>query len=114
MFGAFFVPRSPVHGRQIPAKKNGSLSGRSNHRHSTAPLGVFLSGSEKAVAGTMQRCSRSSQLRHWLFLSVRKFEPQLEALGLREAEVLEAVGEEVAWEEVASAWDRAAVREALH
>ncbi len=49
----------PVHGRQIPAKKNGSLSARSNHRHSTAPLGVFLSGSEKAIAGTMQRCSRS-------------------------------------------------------
>ena len=52
MLGVFFVPRSPVQGRQIPAKKNGCLSARSNQRHTTAPFGVFLSGSEKAVAGT--------------------------------------------------------------
>lgn len=34
--------------------------------------------------------------------------------GLNEAEVPEAVGEAAAWEEVAPAWDRAGVREALH
>ena len=50
MLGAFLVPRSPVQDRQIPAKKKGCLSARSNQRHSTAPFGVFLSGSENAVA----------------------------------------------------------------
>src|SRR6478752_7033574 len=79
LLGAFLVPRSPLQGRQIPAKKTGSLSARSNQRHSTAPLGVFLSGSANAVAGTMQRYSRSSHGRHWLFFSVRKFVPQLAA-----------------------------------
>src|SRR6185437_11568981 len=75
--GVFFVPRSPVHGRQIPAKQNGSPSARLNHRHIMLPLGVFLSGSAKAIACTTHRCSRLSQDRHWLFLSVRKFVPQL-------------------------------------
>jgi len=49
--------RQPLQGRQIPAKKKGCLSARSNQRHTMAPFGVFLSGSEKAVAGTTQRCS---------------------------------------------------------
>src|SRR4051812_24132103 len=79
--GVFLVPRSPVQGRQMPAKKNGSVSARVNQRHIIAPLGVFLSGSAKAVAGTTQRCSRSSHGRHWLFLRVRKLVPQL-AFGL--------------------------------
>ncbi len=42
----------PLQVRQIPAKKKGCLSARANQRHTTAPLGVFLSGSAKAVAGT--------------------------------------------------------------
>src|SRR5947207_15668041 len=75
--GAFFVPRSPVQGRQIPAKKNGSLSARVNQRHITAPVGVFLSGSAKADAGTIQRYARSSHGRHPLFFNVRKLVPQL-------------------------------------
>jgi len=58
MLGIFLLlPPSPAHGRQIPAKKKGCLSARSNQRDTTAPFGVFLSGSEKAVAGTTQRCS---------------------------------------------------------
>src|SRR5262249_24609111 len=76
-FGAFLVPRSPAHGRQIPAKKNGSLSARANQRHSIQPLGVFLSGSANAVARSMQRCWRSSHFSHWLFFRVRKLVPQL-------------------------------------
>src|SRR5713101_9482899 len=74
MLGAFLVPRSPVHGRQIPAKKNGCLSARPNHRHCTG-FDVFLSGSENAVAGTTQRCARSNQSRHSLFFRVRKLVP---------------------------------------
>ena len=62
---------------EIPAKQNGSPSARLNHRHIMLPLGVFLSGSAKAIACTTHRCSRLSQDRHWLFLSVRKFVPQL-------------------------------------
>jgi hypothetical protein len=75
MLSTFLVPRSPVHGRQIPAKKKGCLSARSNQRHTTEPFGVFLSGSEKADAGTTHRCSRSSQGRHRWFFRVRKFVP---------------------------------------
>jgi hypothetical protein len=43
-----------------PGEEERPLVRRSNHGHSMAPLGVFLSGSENAVAGTMQRCSLSS------------------------------------------------------
>src|SRR5579883_3271150 len=75
--GVFFVPRSPVQGRQMPAKKNGSLSARVNQRHIMLPFGVFLSGSANADAGTTQRCSRSSHGFHWLFFSERKLVPQL-------------------------------------
>jgi hypothetical protein len=64
---------APVHGRQMPAKKNDCPSARSNQRHSFDPLGVFLSGSAKADAGTTQRCSRSSQSRHSLLFRVRKW-----------------------------------------
>src|SRR5260370_15735389 len=71
MLGTFLVPRSPVHGRQIPANKNGCLSVRSNKRHTTAPFGVILSGSKKAVARTTQRCLRSSQSRHRRFFRLR-------------------------------------------
>jgi len=67
--------RQPLQGRQIPAKKKGCLSARANQRHTTAPLGVFLSGSAKAVAGTTQRCWRSSQSRHRWFFRLRKLVP---------------------------------------
>jgi hypothetical protein len=75
MLGIFLLPPSPAHGRQIPAKKKGCLSARSNQRHTTAAFGVFLSGSEKVVGGTTQRCSRSNQSRHRWFFRLRKLVP---------------------------------------
>jgi hypothetical protein len=55
---------------QMPAKKNGSLSARSNQRHSTAPFGVFLSGSaldrHHALAhGYLDGCRPAAFLASW-------------------------------------------------
>ncbi|GJD67061.1 hypothetical protein MPEAHAMD_7265 [Methylobacterium frigidaeris] len=55
-----FGPRTPVQGRQIPAKaKSGRLSSRANH---TGVLRGFVSAySLNEVTGTRQRCTGLSQ-----------------------------------------------------
>jgi hypothetical protein len=40
--GVFLMPRSPVQGRQIPAKQNANPSARLNHRHIMFPLSVLV------------------------------------------------------------------------
>jgi hypothetical protein len=59
--GSFFVPRVPVHGRQMPAKAPvGSASPRANHR---MLFGVVSVHSLNEVKGTKQRHSGFSHPR---------------------------------------------------